>query len=334
MKKQFYEKASELYAKGIFDLLDMGTLFALNVGKDTYYCVVEDNAIFMYKNQRGFESWIELIDQEEEISDLRALELEYMKYGISLSFDDLENLSKPEIKELKQLEIDYREMELIPRFRHHDELTLPYRIKDDEFDVMNALLITLTDIMENNFNLFDEERKLLEEDEDLLDEVEVEEKIKTASIEDGSKVFWSEAELPEDFERYPSPKLNEKEAYNYRRMRSNGKEWDLHLFIVPNANESKAHLFPIAGVLFDDESKKMLGYSLTRDYEEYCEDFLGELLDAMDDFGKPEILNVSTPRAESLVRTLCEQIDLPLQLVSSFEDTDTMEVQLIKNYNY
>ncbi len=55
---------------------------------------MKKNSIFLYENERGFESWADLISQEDEISDLRALELEYMKYGFSLSFSEYENLTK------------------------------------------------------------------------------------------------------------------------------------------------------------------------------------------------------------------------------------------------
>lgn len=334
MKKQFYYRATEIYEKGIFELLEMGTLFSIKVEADTYYCVVEEDSIFMYKNARGFESWLELIDQEEEVSDLRALELEYMKYGLSLSFASFEDLSKTEVKELKQLEIDYREMQVIPRFRHHDELTLPFRIKEHEFKVMDALLLTLSDIIENNSSLFNDDQKFLEEDFEVIDEEEIDENIKTSTISEDNVVLWSESELPEEFDKYPAPSLNEREASRYRALKTNDKEWNLHLFIVPNANESKSHIFPIAGSLYETDSKKILGYRLTRDYEEYCEDYLVEILDAIDDFGKPEVINVSTPRAESLIKKLCEQIGIPVQLYSSFEEVDRMEVQLIKNFNY
>ncbi len=334
MKKKFYEMASAIYEKGIFELLNMGTMFALKVEDDTYYCVVEDNSIFMYKNNRGFESWLELIDQEDEVSDLRALELEYMKYGLSLSFADLEDLSKYEIKELKQLQIEYREMDLIPRFRHHDELVLPFRIKDDDFSAINALIIALNDVLENNYNLFDEEKKLLEEDDEYLDEEELDDSINMASFDEKSNVFWSKEELPEEFERFPSPSLNEREASRYRRMFSNNNEWNFHLFIIPNANESKSHEFPIAGILYIDESKKILTYNLAREYYKYCDDFLADILDTIDDIGRPAVINVASDRAESLISTLCDQLDIRVNRVDSFEETDNMEVQLIKNYNY
>lgn len=334
MKKKFYEEASTLYEKGIFELLNMGTMFALKVEADTYYCVVEDNSIFMYKNRRGFESWLELIDQEDEVSDLRALELEYMKYGLSLSFTDLEDLSKYEIKELKQLEIDYREMDQIPRFRHHDELVLPFRIKDEDFSAINALLVTLNDVLENNYNLFDEEKKLLEEDEEFFEEEELDDSINLASIDANNFVLWSKEELPEEYERYPSLSLNEREVYKYRKIFSNNKEWNFHLFIVPNANESKSHVFPIAGILYIDESKKILTYNLVRDYDKYCDDFLVDILDTIDDIGRPDTINVATDRAESLISNFCNQLDIKVNRVDSFEETDNMEVQLIKNYNY
>jgi hypothetical protein len=333
MKKQFYYRAAEIYDKGIFELLEMGTQFCVKVDSDNYYCVIEEDSVFMYKNARGFESWIELIDQEEEVSDLRALELEYMKYGLSLSFSDFEDLSKTEVKELKQFEIDYRELPLIPRFRHHEELTLPYRIKEQDFKAMDSLLLALSDIIENNSTLFDEEKQFF--DEDLDDsEIEIEDVMKLATINEDNTVFWNEVELPEEFDRYPSPNLNEKEANRYRNLSSNGQEWNLHLFIVPNANENKSHIFPIAGVLFEADSRKILGYTLTRDYDEFCEDYLVEILDSIDDYGKPDVINVSTPRAESLIEKLCEQIDVPVQAYSTFEDIDKIEVQLIKNFNY
>jgi hypothetical protein len=295
--------------------------------------VVEEDSIFMYKNARGFESWLELIDQEEEVSDLRALELEYMKYGLSLSFAPLEDLGKTEVKELKQLEVDYRNMQLIPRFRHHEELTLPFRIKDIDFMPMDALLITLSDLIENNSSLFDDEKMFFEDESDEV-EAELNEMIKTASITEDNKVVWGESELPDIFNRYPAPSLNEREAYRYRDSKTNGMEWNLHLFIVPNANENNSHIFPIAGALFEGDERKILGYCLTRDYDQYCEDYLVEILDAIDEFGKPEIINVSTPRAEALIEKLCEQLDIQVQLYSSFEDIDSMEVQLIKNFDY
>lgn len=334
MKEKFYKEASVLYEKGIFELLNMGTMFALCVNSDTYYCVVEDNSIFMYKNKRGFESWLELIDQEDEVSDLRALELEYMKYGLSLSFSDFEDLSKYEIKELKQLEIDYREMSQIPRFRHHDELSLPFRVKEDDFSAINTLLITLNDILENNYTLFDEDQKFLEEDENIFEEEELEDIINMASIDENNNVLWTKVELPDEFDRYPSPALNEREAYKYRKMYSNNNEWNFHLFIIPNANENKSHLFPIACIIYIDESKKILSYNLARDYDKYCDDFLVDLLDIIYEMGRPKIINVATDRAESLISTFCKQLDIEVSRFDSFEETDNMEVQLIKNYNY
>lgn len=333
MKQEFYYKANEIYEKGIFELLEMGTQFCIKVDSNNYYCVVEEDSIFMYKNARGFESWIELIDQEEEISDLRALELEYMKYGLSLSFSGLEDLSKNEVKELKQLEIEYKDFSLIPRFRCHEELTLPFRIKENDFDAMNALLTTLSDIIENNFTLFDEEKIFFDDETDEA-ELDIEDTMRLAVISDDNKVTWDRIELPDEFDRYPSPSLNSREANSYSHSKSNGEEWDFHLFIVPNANENKSHLFPIAGVLFEADSRKILGYRLTRDYEEYCEDYLIEILDAIDDFGKPDVINVSSPRSQALIEKLCSQINIPVQLYSTFEDIDKIEVQLIKNFNY
>jgi hypothetical protein len=336
MKEQFYYRAAEIYDKGIFELLEMGTQFSIKVEAATYYCVVEEDSIFMYKNARGFESWLELIDQEDEVSDLRALELEYMKYGLSLSFGSLEDLGKTESKELKELKIDHRNMDRIPMFRHHEELTLPFRIKELDFKAMDALLITLSDIIENNSTLFNDEKRFFEEENDEFDEdeVELDEMIKSASITADNKVIWGESELPDVFNRYPAPALNQREATYYRDTRTNGMEWNLHLFIVPNANENSSHIFPIAGSLFEGDDRKILAYCLTRDYDEYCEDYLVEILDAIEEFGKPEVINVSTPRAESLIEKLCEQLDITVQLYSSFEDIDSMEVQLIKNFDY
>lgn len=334
MKTTFYKKATNLYNKGLFDILKMGTLFAVKVKKDTYYCVIEEDSIFMYKNQRGFESWIDLISQEDEISDLKALELEYMKYGLSISFSQYEDLNKYEQKELIKLNLEYSETDLIPRFLHHEELTLPYRIKEDDFESINALLFSLEDIIDNNQKLFEEDEKILSEEE--MEDEELDDEIYCSICNLPEKTTkWIKIDLPEDFERFPSPTLMEKSIVKYKNCKNlKNKEWNLHLFIVPNANNNKAHLFPIAGILFDNNSKEIISYNLVKDWESYFHDFLEEFLISIKDLGKPSVLNVSSHRAEALFKGLCKQLNIPLVCYSNFEDTDTMEVQLLKNYNY
>lgn len=329
MKNELYKLAKQIYDKEIFDLLEMGTMFALKNEEDIFYSVIEDQSIFMYKNQRGFESWVDLISQEDEISDLKALELEYMKYGFSISFDEFDNLTKYEKKELKDLEIDYKEFSLIPRFLKHEELTLPYRIKETDIPVIKNLLLTLSDIITNNYDLFENDEKFFaEESEDL------EEQIPCSTLNNG-KINWSKIDLPDDFDRFPSPALLEKSLAKYRSLKVlKNKAWNFHLFIIPNANNSKAHLFPIAGIVFDEESKDILTYKVVKDWDAYYHDFLEDLLSLMAAKGKPATINVSSHRAESLLKKLCKQLKIELNCYLEFEDTDRMEVQLIKNFNY
>jgi len=333
MNKTLLNKALSLLENDLFETYEMGSLIAIEIHHTIYYCVVEDNSIFAYAGDHGFESWVDLLDQDDNTSDLLALEKEYMRYGYSLDFVEKSELTPLERKQLEKDTI--KDLFIIPLLKFHQELVMPQLLTGDDqekvddpkceetpvdsYQLFSTIIDVFSYLLENNIPITSSEDSIL------------------FIQQDGKNYRCDELDIPDDFNRFPSPGLLDNTIEHFEDCTPLFKRnWDLHMFIIPNANifakELGVHKFPIAYVILDDKAKNVLSSGILKDFDTDYHEVLESFLTLIDEIGKPSTLNVTNDRAYYLMSKLCGQLDIDVSQFSTLDDSLELETQFIDNF--
>ncbi|MCH3916360.1 MAG: hypothetical protein LKE40_02555 [Spirochaetia bacterium] len=322
MYSDLYKKAQELYGQGIFGLYDMGSVMAVRIPHDgdIHYCVIEDSSIFIYEGARGFESWVDLLDQDDETGDLAALEKEYMRYGYSIDFIPNDEATAKQMEEAADTGI--LPADIFPTFNKHLELCMPLQLSFTEKTA--RLIATVLDA----FAYAVQNKLCIDCDEDQL-------KCLTPS---GGSFSVSSIQIPEEFNRFPSPRLQGKSQNLFLHAKKlKSTDWDLHMFIIPDANIYAEKLgirkFPIAYVLIEEGDATVLCSGFVIDFSNDYHKILDDVLHQIEQRGLPSSLNVTSDRAYCLFSELCDQLDIELSQYSTLDDAFELEDQFLDDFN-